>query len=66
MSETSPEHPDETASTQTGHAGVDAVIASLDDLDRAPVGDHVAVFEQAHDSLRRALNDAGDGAPSGS
>ena len=45
---------------ETGHAGVDAVVASLDALDDAPVADHVAVFEQAHDSLRRALSDAGD------
>lgn len=49
------EQPDET-----GHAGVDAVVASLDALDDTPVADHVAVFEQAHDSLRRALSDAGD------
>lgn len=46
--------------TETGHAGVDAVVASLDGLDEAPVADHVAVFEQAHESLRRSLSDAGD------
>jgi hypothetical protein len=45
----------------TGHPAVDAVLASLDGLDEHPVGEHVAVFESAHDALRRALNDAGEG-----
>ena len=44
----------------TGVAEVDAVLASLDGLDDIPVADHVAVFEQAHERLRRALD-----APSG-
>lgn len=44
----------------TGVAEVDAVLASLDGLDDTPVADHVAVFEQAHERLRRALD-----APSG-
>ncbi len=39
----------------TGHADVDAVIASLSGLDDLPVAEHVAVFEQAHESLRRTL-----------
>ncbi len=65
MSETSLEHDDETDSALTGHADVDAVIASLAGLDQASVSDHVAVFEQAHESLRRALSHAGDGAPTG-
>ena len=58
-----PADPPPARRTGDGHAGVDAVVASLDGLDDAPVGDHVAVFEQAHESLRRALSDAGDGAP---
>jgi hypothetical protein len=47
----------------TGHTGVDAVIGSLSSLDDLPVAEHVAVFEQAHESLRRTLARAGqDGA----
>jgi len=39
----------------TGNADVDAVVASLTALDEQPVAGHVAVFEQAHESLRRTL-----------
>jgi sirohydrochlorin ferrochelatase len=42
---------------------VDAVIDSLADLDGRPVGEHVAVFEVAHDRLRDALAEAGDDSP---
>jgi hypothetical protein len=51
---------DDTGDRSTGIAEVDAVLASLDGLADQPVADHVAVFEQAHDRLRRALD-----APSG-
>ncbi len=44
----------------TGDETVDAVVASLAGLDEQPVAGHVAVFEQAHESLRRALADAGE------
>ncbi len=44
----------------TGHPQVDAVVASLRDLDHRPVDEHVAVFEAAHDRLRGALADAGN------
>jgi hypothetical protein len=44
----------------TGVPEVDAVLASLDVLAERPVVEHVAVFEQAHERLRRALD-----APSG-
>lgn len=47
----------------TGHADVDAVVASLTRLDDIPVADHVAVFEQAHESLRRTLVGAGQDSP---
>ena len=40
----------------TGVAAVDAVLASVHALDDRPVAEHVAVFEQAHDQLRRALD----------
>ena len=55
MSETPEEHVD---STPTGHDVVDGVVDSLTGLDERPVGEHVAVFEQAHEALRRALNEA--------
>ena len=41
-------------------AEVDAVLASLDGLADRPVAEHVAVFEQAHDRLRRALDAPAD------
>ena len=46
----------------TGVASVDRVLAEVAAVADAPVGDHVEVFERAHDQLRRAL-DAPD--PSG-
>jgi hypothetical protein len=50
----------EAASTHetlaTGDAAVDEVLASVAALDDRPVDEHVAVFEQAHDRLRRALD----------
>lgn len=46
--------------TETGHPAVDEVLRSLESLGDAPVDDHVAVFEQAHDRLRRTLAGAGD------
>ncbi len=47
----------------TGNADVDAVVGSLAALDGLPVAEHVAVFEQAHESLRRTLAGAGQDAP---
>jgi hypothetical protein len=44
----------------TGVAEVDAVLASLDGLADRPVAEHVAVFEQAHERLRRALDAPAD------
>lgn len=41
---------------RTGEDRVDAVIASIEVLVDRPVDQHVAVFEQAHDELRRALD----------
>jgi len=42
----------------TGLASVDTVIESVEALDDRPVEEHVVVFEQAHEQLRRALDDA--------
>ena len=44
---------------ETGNDDVDAVVCSLDVLDDLAVADHVALFEQAHESLRRTLVGAG-------
>lgn len=46
----------------TGHAAVDEVLRSLQTLDAKPVDEHVAVFEDAHEQLRRTLSGAGDDA----
>lgn len=57
--------PDEVAArapgvVETGNPAVDEVIASLGGLDNVPVDEHVALFEQAHEQLRRTLSGAGD------
>ena len=46
---------------RTGVEDVDDVLASVDDLEGTPVDEHVAVFEGAHDRLRRALDGQADG-----
>jgi hypothetical protein len=50
--------------TRTGIAGVDAVLEEVDRAADLPVAERVAVFERAHEQLRRALDDAPAG-PSG-
>jgi hypothetical protein len=55
MSEVATEH-------TTGLASVDAVVESVAALEDRPVEEHVAVFEEAHEQLRRALDDAPDDA----
>jgi hypothetical protein len=47
-----------TEPVRTGVEEVDDVLDSVEGLEGTPVDDHVAVFEAAHDRLRRAL-DAG-------
>lgn len=54
--------PDQQAEV-VGHDGVDTVLASLRGLDDLPVAEHVAVFDQAHESLRRTLARAGQDTP---
>lgn len=50
----------------TGSVAVDAVLDSLQDLDRVPIEEHPAIFEQAHRALRAALDDpAPDPEPEG-
>lgn len=50
-------------SVRTGDPAVDAVLDELGDLDGVPVDEHVAVFERAHEQLRRALDAAPDTDP---
>jgi hypothetical protein len=56
MSEGATEH-------TTGLASVDAVVESVAALEDRPVEEHVTVLEQAHEQLRRALDDAPHDAP---
>jgi hypothetical protein len=41
---------------ETGIPEVDAVIASVDQLDDRPLDEHLAGFERAHQALRSALD----------
>ncbi len=41
---------------RTGVESVDAVLAAVEQLEERPVEEHVALFETAHESLRRALD----------
>lgn len=47
----------------TGVASVDQVLAEVAAVADRPVGDHVEVFERAHDQLRRALDGRPEAAP---
>ena len=40
----------------TGVESVDRVLAEVAAVATAPVGEHVQVYERAHDQLRRALD----------
>ena len=48
----------EQSSVRTGSEAVDAVLDQIAELGGRPVVEHVAVFEQAHEQLRRALDAA--------
>jgi hypothetical protein len=50
------ESPVPAAATTTGLASADAVVDSLQALDDLPVGEHVAVFEAAHQALGQLLS----------
>lgn len=47
----------------TGNHAVDRVLHSLEGLQDRPVDEHVAVFESAHDQLRKALDGAHESMP---
>ena len=53
MSLTEPETPEPL---RTGVAEVDEVLDSVEALDDRPVEEHAAVFEAAHEQLRRSLD----------
>jgi hypothetical protein len=55
-----PQAPAESPVEPSGNPAVDEVLELMDALDDAPVSEHVAVFESAHERLRGALSDAGD------
>ena len=63
MSEDQHPGPDEPTGERTGNPAVDAVIESVEDLRERPLEEHAAVFEAAHDRLRRALDPTGPDAP---
>jgi hypothetical protein len=42
---------------RTGVERVDAVVVEVEGLAERPVEEHVGVFENAHEQLRRALDD---------
>ncbi len=47
---------------RTGVERVDAVVDAVAGLENRPVDEHVAVFESAHDELRRTLDSQSDDA----
>lgn len=54
--ESTSDAPLDPAVGSTGVASVDRVLADVAAVVDAPVRDHVAVFERAHEQLRRALD----------
>lgn len=55
MSEDSPEQP-----VRTGVGEIDGVLRDIEELDPQDVASHVAVFERAHEALRRGLDATDD------
>jgi len=49
----------EQAPERTGVEQVDDVLADIAGVQERPLEEHPAAFEEAHDRLRRALDDAG-------
>lgn len=48
---------------ETGVVAVDEVLAGLHGLEGRPVSEHVAVFEDAHQRLRRVLDSSPGNSP---
>jgi hypothetical protein len=51
---------DTVRTERTGVPAVDAVLADVEAAGALPVDEQVAVFERAHEQLRRALDAASD------
>lgn len=49
-------HRSDAASERTGVPAVDRVLAEVETVGELPVTERVAVFERAHEELRRALD----------
>jgi len=67
--ETVPEPSDEPVAAgggRTGDAAVDTTLSTLERLDQLSVEEHLPLFEQAHEALRRALDRPPEAAGSGS
>lgn len=48
--------PDTASADGTGNQAVDSVLLEVAGLAGRPVSEHVAVFDRAHEQLRRALD----------
>lgn len=46
----------ESAPVRTGVEDVDEVLTAVESLAQRPIEEHAAVFERAHEQLRRALD----------
>jgi hypothetical protein len=57
-----PEHVEAVEPVRTGVERADAVVDAVSGLADRPVDEHVAVFESAHDELRRTLDSPPDDA----
>jgi hypothetical protein len=60
VEETETVDPADPDPASTGYPAVDEVLRSLDEMDGRPVDEHVAAFEQAHETLRHTLSGAAD------
>ena len=60
-SETPADTTADTPAETTGLPEVDDVLADIAGVQERPLEEHPAAFEEAHDRLRRALDDAGTG-----
>lgn len=56
---------EDAATERTGDPAVDAVLAEVESVGLLPVAEQVAVYERAHDRLRRALDATEKDAASG-
>lgn len=61
MGEHGDDLPAETAQhPSTGDGDIDAALAQLDDVEGAPLAEHIAAAERVHQQLQARLSDLGD------